>query len=154
DASARQITELGGELLMPPTEVPGMVRFAMAKDPQGAVFGVLKGLGPNAADPPPEGPPRPGAFCWDELYTTDTDAAGKFYTTLFGWTGKVGNDAMKYWHWMNAGKDIGGMMSLKDLHLEAPPHWLSYVAVADVDASTAKAKGLGGNVVMPPKNIE
>src|SRR5881398_2438269 len=29
--------------------------------------------------------PAPGTFCWDELVTTDPDAAGKFYAAVFGW---------------------------------------------------------------------
>ena len=28
----------------------------------------------------------PGTFCWIELGTTDSEAAKKFYTELFGWT--------------------------------------------------------------------
>src|SRR5664279_1278511 len=28
---------------------------------------------------------EPGTFCWPELATTDTDAAGHFYASLFGW---------------------------------------------------------------------
>ncbi len=153
DRTAAHIKELGGEVLLGPTTVPGMVRFAVARDPQGAYFAVLKGLGPDADKPMPEGPPAPGTFCWDELHTTNQAAAGKFYGALFGWTGKVGeNDPMKYWHWVHAGKDIGGMMDLMSPH--APPHWLAYVAVADVDAATARAKELGGKALMDPMEIE
>ena len=28
---------------------------------------------------------KPGTFCWIELATTDSEAAKKFYTQLFGW---------------------------------------------------------------------
>src|SRR5262245_5151895 len=48
DATMNQIAELGGKILVPPTTVPDMVRFAVAMDPLGAAFGVLKGLGPGA----------------------------------------------------------------------------------------------------------
>jgi predicted enzyme related to lactoylglutathione lyase len=153
EAAAGRVTEHGGKVIVPPTVVPDMVHFAVATDPQGAFFGVLKGLGPGADQAPPEGPPAPGTFCWDELYTSDQAAAGKFYGAVFGWTGKVAEgDPMKYWHWMNAGKDIGGMMDLQGPH--APPHWLPYVAVTDVDASTAKVRDLGGTVLMDPMAIE
>jgi predicted enzyme related to lactoylglutathione lyase len=153
DAAVARVVERGGKVLMPATDVPGMVRFAVVTDPQGAAFGILKGLGPDADKPMPDTTPDPGQFCWDELYTKDQAAAGKFYSAIFGWTGKVGeNDPMKYWHWMNAGKDIGGMMDLQTPH--APPHWLPYIAVADVDASTTKVKALGGKVLMDPMQIE
>jgi|HubBroStandDraft_6_1064221.scaffolds.fasta_scaffold81755_1 predicted enzyme related to lactoylglutathione lyase len=152
DATAKKIVEHGGKILHPATDVPGMVRFAIATDPQGAAIGVLKGLGPNANDPPPAGPPALGTFVWDELHTTDQDAAGKFYHAIFGWTGKVGDgDPMKYWHWAHDDKDIGGMMTLQTPH--APPHWLAYVAVSDVDASTAKVVEHGGKVLMPAMDI-
>jgi predicted enzyme related to lactoylglutathione lyase len=152
DASSATIQQLGGKVLVPPTDVPGIVRFSVAVDPQGATFGVLKGLGPSADSPPYEGPPLPGTFCWDELHTKDQAAAGKFYGAVFGWTGKVGaDDPMKYWHWVCAGKDIGGMMDLMSPNL--PPHWLAYVAVTDVDVSCRKARESGANVVMEPMEV-
>jgi uncharacterized protein len=152
DSTSAKVKELGGKVLVPPTDVPGIVRFSVAMDPQGAAFGILKGLGPTANDPPYEGTPRIGTFCWDELYTKDQQAAGTFYGKLFGWTGKVApEDPMKYWHWQNAGKDIGGMMNLPAPNV--PPHWLAYVAVSDPDASCKKAVELGGTVLMQPMDI-
>jgi uncharacterized protein len=152
DATCTKVKELGGKIVVPPTDVPNMVRFSVATDPQGAFFGVLKGLGPDANNAPYDGPPRIGHFVWDELHTKDQDAAKKFYGAIFGWTGKVGEgDPMAYWHWQNASKDIGGMMNLMQPNI--PPHWLAYVAVADVDASTKKAKDLGAKVHMEPMDI-
>src|SRR3984957_3187523 len=152
DASSVKVKELGGKVLVPPTTVPDTVRFSIAMGPQGAAFGILKGIGPRANDAPYEGPPRIGTFCWDELHTKDQDAARKFYGALFGWTGKVGaDDPMKYWHWANAGKDIGGMMDLMAPNI--PPHWLAYLAVSDADASCKKAKDLGAKVLMEPMDV-
>jgi predicted enzyme related to lactoylglutathione lyase len=151
DASAKKATELGGKILMPPTTVPDMLRFAVATDPQGATFGMLQPIGASA-DASPDTPPHPGKFVWDELHTSDQPTAAKFYGALFGWTGKVGEgDPMKYWHWMNDGKDIGGMMTL--MQPNVPPHWLPYVAVSDVEGLTAKAKTLGGKVLMETMQV-
>lgn len=153
-ATVKKVGELGGKVMVPPTEVPGMVHFAIAVDPHGAAFGVVKGLGPNAADPPYDGPPRHNTFVWDELHTSDKEGAAKFYTALFGWGSKVGTDAMQYHHWLHTpnGKDIGGMMKL--MQPGVPPHWLAYVGAADVDAQTKKVKELGGKVLMDPMTIE
>lgn len=150
DASAKKIAELGGKVMVPPTTVPNMLRFACASDPQGAAFGILKGFGPDAERPPYEGPDRPGTFCWDELHTPDMNEAKKFYAGIFGWAGKGGDH--EYWHWQNAGREIGGMTS----HMggpNVPPHWLAYVAVADVDATTKKAESLGGKAMIPGMDV-
>jgi len=41
DKAARTAQELGGEVLLPPVDVPGMGRAAVLRDPQGAAFGVF-----------------------------------------------------------------------------------------------------------------
>jgi hypothetical protein len=41
DEAARETKKLGGEVLLPPVDVPGMGRAAVLRDPQGAVFGVF-----------------------------------------------------------------------------------------------------------------
>ncbi len=38
DATAQQAVELGGVVMMPPQDIPGVGRFAILLDPQGAVF--------------------------------------------------------------------------------------------------------------------
>jgi hypothetical protein len=42
DASAARATALGGRSLVPPTDIPGMGRFAVLQDPQGAVFAIVR----------------------------------------------------------------------------------------------------------------
>ena len=41
DAAARKARELGGDVLLPPTDVPGMGRAAVLRDPDGAAFGLF-----------------------------------------------------------------------------------------------------------------
>jgi hypothetical protein len=43
DATCKKATDLGAEVLVEPMDVPTVGRFAILKDPQGAVFGILKG---------------------------------------------------------------------------------------------------------------
>lgn len=46
DTSAKKATELGGKLIVPPTDIPGNIgRFAVVQDPQGAVFGIFQSKG-------------------------------------------------------------------------------------------------------------
>lgn len=44
DATARKAEELGGKVLMPPTDIPNVGRFAALMDPQGVMFSVIKYL--------------------------------------------------------------------------------------------------------------
>ncbi|MEN3309944.1 MAG: uncharacterized protein V7603_6146 [Micromonosporaceae bacterium] len=43
DATAAKIQELGGSLTVPPTDIPGVGRFAAAADPAGANFSIIDG---------------------------------------------------------------------------------------------------------------
>jgi predicted enzyme related to lactoylglutathione lyase len=58
---------------------------------------------------------------------------------------------MQYWHWLNKGQDIGGMLPLQQPNV--PPHWLAYIGVADVDAATRTAEAHGGKICMAPMDI-
>ena len=46
---------------------------------------------------------------------------------------------------------IAGFMTLPDDSMQ--PHWQPYVAVDDPDATTAKAKELGGAALMEPMDV-
>jgi predicted enzyme related to lactoylglutathione lyase len=41
DATARKAEELGGKVLMPPTDIPKVGRFSTLMDPQGVMFSVI-----------------------------------------------------------------------------------------------------------------
>jgi predicted enzyme related to lactoylglutathione lyase len=150
DESVKSVTAHGGKILVPPTTIPDMLRFAIATDTGGAAIGLMQPMGPTP--PAYEGPSRPGTFVWDELHTRDQEGSKKFYGTLFGWTGKAGEGDMAYWHWRSGTKDIGGMMEAMG-GPKVPPHWLGYIAVSDVDAMTKKVETLGGKVVMPAMDM-
>jgi predicted enzyme related to lactoylglutathione lyase len=98
----------------------------------------------------------PGAFSWNELMTSDPEAALAFYTALLGWrTQKMPMPGGDY-HVVKVGDvSVGGVMAIP---AEAkaggmPPNWGSYVTVADVDATARTAVELGGKVVHGPQDI-
>jgi predicted enzyme related to lactoylglutathione lyase len=97
----------------------------------------------------------PGTFCWIELATADGQAAKSFYTSLFGWT-VVEHDMGPggiYFVFQKDGADTGAMYQIPPDMKGMPPNWLSYVAVADADAASGKAKGLGGSVISGPFDV-
>lgn len=100
---------------------------------------------------------EPGNFTWVELATTDAAAAKAFYTSLFGWTfvdTPAGPD-MVYTRLQLRGKDAAALYPQDKAQREhgVPPNWTSYVSVESADRSAAKAKELGGTVVMEPFDV-
>ncbi len=153
DESANRAQELGGKLLAPAFDVMDVGRMAIIQDPTGAVFEVWepkKHIGAKILN-------EPGALCWSELTTRDPKAAEAFYTKLFGWTSKDSSgDAggMQYTEFNNQGQPGVGMLAMPaEMPAHVPSYWMPYFQVADCDASTAKATGLGAKVMVPPKDI-
>jgi uncharacterized protein len=99
----------------------------------------------------------PGTFCWFELGTSDSAAAKKFYTELFGWdfTDSPIGPGMVYTMLKQDGKDLGALYELMpEMKAQGiPPHWLSYVSVTSADESAAKAKAAGATVLKEPFDV-
>lgn len=97
--------------------------------------------------------PPVGRFVWHDLMTTDPEKAHQYYSDLLGWTYKDFNMPEGSYRMIHAaGTEWGGFMPLDPAH-GVPSHWISYVAVADVDAAAAKAQELGGQVAVPGTDI-
>jgi len=43
DTALKKVASMGGKTLVPPTEIPNMVTFAMFQDPEGNAVGLVKG---------------------------------------------------------------------------------------------------------------
>ena len=100
---------------------------------------------------------KPGTFCWFELATSDQAAAKKFYGGLFGWTANdvpMGPGAF-YTMFQLRGRNAGAAYTLgpEEARQGVPPHWGTYVAVANADETTAKAKTLGATVLAGPLDV-
>jgi len=149
DATAAAAERLGGKILKPPADIPGVGRFAVLADPQGAAFAVFKPNTPAGGD----GGSPPG-FSWHELATTDHQAALTFYAELFGWSRGPAHDMGPggiYQLIEHGGTQIGGAYKLMDA--SKPPHWLTYITVASVDKAAAAAKAAGGRVTQEPMEV-
>ncbi len=152
DGIAEAAVRAGGSILKDPGDMKGAGRYAVLKDPQGAVFAIIDPE--NARAEPPGVPPR-GQFSWHELATSDHEAAFAFYSGLFGW------DAMQrmdmgpigiYLIFGYNGEQKGGIY-VKPPDMPAPPHWLPYAHVASVDASVPVVEAHGGQIMMPPMEV-
>lgn len=101
---------------------------------------------------------EPGTFCWADLNTPDAEGAKAFYATLLGWsTPDAGAGARPgYWPQTLDGALVAGVFAMPAEQQASgmPPHWLSYVAVDDVEAATARVSELGGVVNFGPVTAE
>ena len=97
-----------------------------------------------------------GRFVWYDLMTTDTAAAQAFYTKVIGW-GTRGMPGMEeeYTMWTAGEKPVGGLMTLAEeaKAMGAPPHWIAYVSVPDLQVAADRTSAMGGKVLVPPTEI-
>jgi predicted enzyme related to lactoylglutathione lyase len=84
DVTVAKAVGLGAKVMMPAFDVPDVGRLALIADPQGIPIYVMRGA--SAEDSNAFSPEEHGHGAWNELSTTDLDAAKRFYTELFGWT--------------------------------------------------------------------
>ena len=97
-----------------------------------------------------------GVFSWNELLTSDVEAAKKFYTELIGWaTEDMPSPGGTYTILKIDGEQVGGMMAMPPGQpMQGPPMWGAYISVDDVDGIAAKCESLGGKILAPPMDIE
>ena len=97
-----------------------------------------------------------GRFVWYELMTMDLAAARQFYDSVVGWNSTEspmpGHD---YWTFKAGDTPVAGAMVLPEeaRNMGAPPNWMGYVEVVDVDATASQVTASGGTVRVPPTDI-
>ena len=148
DAVAARARDAGAQVLVEPMDVMDAGRMAVLAHPAGGIVGVWQPGRHTGAELVNE----PGALSWNQLHTRDKEGAAAFYNAVFGWTlGDFGGMPV-----FNLGENgIGGMMDMPPgTPDEVPAHWMVIFSVADADATASQAADLGGQVLVPPGDIE
>ncbi|MFD8317510.1 VOC family protein [Kitasatospora purpeofusca] len=151
DAAGQAISGAGGTILYPVMDVGDTGRMLVAADPTGAVFGVwqkLEFIGAGVVN-------EPGALVWNELNTTDTAAAGRFYQQALGLRPAT-VQGMDGFYSLNVGDHtVGGMQPVAGyLPPGTPSHWMTYFSVDDTDSTVDALVKAGGSVVQPPFDMQ
>lgn len=158
DASIAAIEAAGGRTCMPARDMPGVGRFAMMFDPQGGIFYVMKPIPP--ADKPDGSSnafaadrPMLGHCAWNELATSDKDAALAFYAKVFSWVkdGEMDMGPMGKYDFLRNGVQFGAVFN-------RPPEmpvtaWSYYFRVANINSAAETVKSRGGQVVYGPAEV-
>jgi predicted enzyme related to lactoylglutathione lyase len=153
DACADRVVAAGGKLHKGPTDVPGMLRFAVMLDPQGAPF-VLFTADPRMPSPTRPAPGTPGTIGWHELMAADGDSAFDFYSSQFGWTKGEAHDMgpMGLYQIFDVnGVPTGGIMT-KPPQVPAP-FWSYYFQVDGIKAAIERIQAGGGTVMNGPLQV-
>jgi hypothetical protein len=151
DESLVGIKAAGGAVHMPGTDIPGVGRFAMVSDPQGAIFYVMTPIGETPS--PSFMPGRPGHGGWNELHTTDWSAALGFYSEQFGFakSDEMDMGAMgTYLLFNTGGAPVGGMMNSRNFPRAM---WLYYFNVDESSAAKRRVEAAGGTVMNGPHQV-
>lgn len=137
-ASVQAAKEAGAHVFLEPMQVMEAGSLAMAADPTGAVFGMWQGNlmpGFGVVD-------APGAFCWFDTMSTDPTASSAFYQAAFGLGfAPTGDGGI-----LTAGTDW--VASISTAVPGTPSFWNPIFLVTDIDASEARARELGCEVLM------
>ncbi len=154
EETAAKVKAAGGNVVVEPMDVMDIGRMAVFLDPTGAAFGVWQPKTFTGADLVN----APSSLCWNEVLTRDAETNKAFYPAVFGWA--AGRPSFEgapetYTVWELDGKPVGGMMQMTDEYFpaEIPPHWGVCFAVADCDATVAKARELGATVTNEPMDM-
>jgi uncharacterized protein len=95
----------------------------------------------------PEGTP-----CWADVGAPDVGRARVFYSDLFGWDVQEGPpEAGGYSVADLKGLGVAGIGP--KMQPEAPTMWMVYLATQDADATAAKIKGAGGQLMVEPMDV-
>lgn len=158
EARTQRVKALGGVVHRPVDDIPGVGRFSVVADPQGAVFALFQ---PKPGDEAPSlARNAPGAMSWAELNTTDWESAWRFYASLFGWENTsamdLGRDLGTYFMFKAEGEpgdaSMGGMSNVATA-MGVPPHWLFYANVPSIEPALARVREKGGKVMNGPMPV-
>lgn len=145
--SASLVQQLGGRVIVAPTDVPGRGVHAVFRDPQGAVFGVLAASG---GDPPDE-PVSAGDVFWLDLLTPDPQRAATFYAAVAGYEVSENDPGVQPKRCILSSEGIARAGIVALAVGTRGPGWLPYVLVDDLPALLRRASVAGGSVVVAPR---
>ena len=147
EATAARVEAHNGTVVMPPMQVMSAGTMGVFIDSNGAAISAWQPADHIGAEIVNE----PGAFCWCELRATHPGGAIAFYEHVFDWTSNVTEmDGAPYTLFLLGDRPVAGM---SDETEGGQARWEVSFAVADCDATVARAQELGGSVAMPPTDI-
>jgi predicted enzyme related to lactoylglutathione lyase len=145
DDTVSAVPGAGGTLAMEPFDVMDAGRMAFVLDPTGAAVGLWQAtrhIGATVVN-------EHGTVGWNELLTSDVNAAVSFYQRVLGLDAEQAVLGGIPWTVLKAGGDVVAGVVRKPTE-SVPNHWHVYFATDDVTETAARATRLGGTVTVGP----
>lgn len=157
DAAAKQAVAAGAELQMEPFDIPDAGRAAMISDPQGAPLYLMRGNSEDESNVFARYEPKLGHCAWNELATSDPEAAKAFYGAQFGWEkdGEMDMGPMGTYEFLKMPGERPYMLGAVYPKTPEMPvsAWTFYFRVPDIDVAAEAIKANGGNLFQDPIEI-
>jgi predicted enzyme related to lactoylglutathione lyase len=157
DRAVAAMVEDGAQVWKAAWDIPDVGRIALLADPQGAPFYVMTPSPPAGRENEASGafsPDEAQHVRWNELATSDPDAAIAFYGRHFGW-GQEGDMDMgemgKYRFIQHGSITIGAVMpKMPQMPVSL---WTYYVGVDHIDRAADAVTSGGGTILNGPMEI-
>jgi uncharacterized protein len=144
----RAVKADGGKVLAERKKMPHRGEQAVFADPEGALFGVVK----SSAGDPEDFLPDPGDWVWIELLSRDGSKAAAFYHDAAGYETMENTETSLPGDYVLArgGYARAAVRTIPAGEDRVRPTWMLFVRVKDIGESVAKARELGGRVLVEP----
>ncbi len=149
ERAKKAVVQAGGKVLAEPKTMAKRGEQAVFADPEGAMFGVVK----SSSGDPEDFLADPGDWIWIQLLSRDGRKAAEFYRAVGGYEIVENTKPNKLSDYVltSEGYARATVRTLRTDEGKARPSWLPFVRVQSVSESVAKAKQLGGKVLIEPK---
>lgn len=145
----KAVQRLGGRVLAAPQKFPKRGEQAVFADPEGAVFGIIK----SSSGDPEDFLPDPGDWIWIQLLSRDARKAAEYYRNIVGYevVQNTASNRLSDYVLVSERFARGTVRSIPAGNPQVEPTWLPFVRVTNVSESAARAKELGGRIVIEPQ---
>ncbi len=148
EQATKTVTQSGGKILLEPKAFPERGEQAVFTDPEGAIFGVMK----SSSGDQPDFLADPGDWIWIQLLSRDARKAAEFYQTVGGYEIVENTETNRLSDYILASEGFARatVRTIPSANTQVRPTWLPFVRVMSVTETVAKAKQLGGKVLIEP----
>jgi predicted enzyme related to lactoylglutathione lyase len=149
EAATERALTAGGSVVREPQPLHDFGRYAVLRDPDGAVFCVFASSQPDSSAAEEPWPPALGTVSWYAIAGSDLGATARFYADVCEYDQPDPTEEFSVINTpiLTVGSRLhAGVLPASS---ELPAQWLVYVVVPDADAILTRSIELGGKPITP-----